>query len=125
MASALAFVLGTGIASADGTSIRYGQGSCNYNSEINNDTGRSIEFYGEADTYNDSATVGFKYVIEFQKEVTRVDPCVGMQRIATQSMQLDLEVQRLELELLRNRIAREENEAKQLTNETPRLESEW
>ena len=123
---ALASVLGIGTSSfADTSSVRYGQGACNYSTDKNTSTGRSFEFYGEVDTAKDDATVGFRYVIEFQKPVTRVDPCVGMQRIATQRMQLDLEKQRLELELLRAKVAREQQEAKEAPVDASRLDDDW
>ena len=109
---------------ADSSSIRYGQGACNYSINDSTDTGRSFEFYGEANTARDDTAVGFRYVIEFQKPVVRADPCQGMQRLATQRMQLDLEEQRLELELLRARVAREQEEAER-SDDNPRLDSEW
>ena len=120
--TAIAALIGTPIL-ADSSSIRYGQGACNYSINDSTDTGRSFEFYGESNTDRDDATVGFRYAIEFQKPVVRTDPCQGMQRLATQRMQLDLEEQRLELELLRARVAREQEEAERSDN--PRLDSEW
>lgn len=107
------------IASADNLSVRYGQGSCAYST--NNDNGRSVEFYGDVDTGTNDARVGFRYVIEFQKPKSQ-NNCSSIQRIATQRMQLDLEEQRLELELLRARIAAAENEEPAVNK---RLDSDW
>ena len=107
------------IASADNLSVRYGQGSCTYST--NTDTGRSMEFYGEVDTDTDDATIGFKYVIEFQKPTSQ-NNCSSIQSVATQMMLLDLEEQRLELELLRARIAAADDEE---PNTASRLDSDW
>lgn len=107
------------IASADNLSVRYGQGSCTYST--NTDTGRSMEFYGDVDTGTNEATIGFRYVIEFQKPTSQ-NNCSSIQSIATQRMQLDLEEQRLELELLRARLAAAENDE---PTTTTRLDSDW
>ena len=106
---------------ADNLSLRYGQGACTQT--VDNDTGRSMEFYGEVDEFTDESNIGFRYVIEFQKPVPSNNPCKDMQRIATQRMQLDLERARLELELLRARVAAEKAAAEAEPN--PRLDDDW
>jgi hypothetical protein len=93
------FVCGT--ANADSLSARYGDATCT--ETIDNGDGRSLEFYGEVDSLTDQATVGFKYVIEFQKQHNYYDRCAHTNRLAVRQMQLDIEKSELELELLRRR----------------------
>jgi hypothetical protein len=104
---------------ADNLSVRYGQGSCNYVSDTS--TGKSLEFYGDIDDLTNAASIGFKYIIEFQKP-TSYNPCQDIHSITTQRMQLDLEEQRLDLELFKARLEREAQEP----TETPtRLDDDW
>ena len=104
---AVVFACVSGTASADQFSSRYGQSTCTETTD--NKNGKSLEFYGEMDTNTDEATVGFKYVIEFQKRNTRINRCDSMHSLALQRMRLDLERQRLELKALRK--SQEANEA--------------
>ena len=92
----------SGTASADSFSTRYGQSTCQV--VVENDDGRHAEFYGEVDTDTNEGTIGFRYVIEFQKPTSTVDRCGTAHRLATKQMQLDLEKKELELELLRLRV---------------------
>ncbi len=109
----VAFVFVSGIASADSLSTRYGQATCS--ETIDNNTGESLEFYGEI--VDNNPTIGFKYVIEFQKPL-RIGKCDDLNRLTIKRMQLDLERQRLELQMLRER-----REAEQ--RETNRLDPDW
>jgi hypothetical protein len=121
-ALALVFALGTGTSSfADNLSVRYGQGACSYVTDTS--TGRSMEFYGDVDSRTEAAQIGFRYVIEFQKPVIN-NNCHDIERITTQRMQLDLEQQRLELELLRAQIENERN-ASNVTPVSNSLDSQW
>jgi len=101
MSSVLAFVLGTGIAKADGLTAKYGQGTCQ--EHFDNDTGESIEFYGEIDDETDTGTIGFRYVIEFQKPKPVHSRCGRMLTLTEKRMALEIEKQELELKLLRER----------------------
>lgn len=94
-------VFASGTAKADSFSTRYGQSTCQV--VVDNSDGRRVEFFGEVDTDTENATIGFKYVIEFQKNYNPVNRCAVSHRLATQQMQLDLEKKELELELLRLR----------------------
>mgnify|MGYP001358413017 CR=1 FL=1 len=98
----VAFVFVSGIVKADTFTTRYGQAQCS--ETIENDDGRSFEFYGEVDTDTDEATIGFRYEIEFQKPNMRSNRCDGMNSLALRRMILDLERQELELQILRNRV---------------------
>ena len=122
----LVSALGIGTASyADSTSVRYGQGSCSYNTD--QDTGKSLEFYGDT-TDTDDLTIGFRYVIEFQKPKPAVDPCHAINRISARAMQVDLETAELELEMLRLRVEAAKR-AVTVTEDKPReiqdLGTEW
>ena len=99
LAAVCAFASGT--AKADSFSTRDGQSTCQV--VVDNSDGRRVEFFGEVDTDTDNATIGFRYVIEFQKNYDLVDRCAVSHRLATQHMQLDLEKKELELGLLRLR----------------------
>lgn len=92
----------SGIANADSFTSKYGQSTCQ--TTVDNSDGRSLEFYGEVDTDTDNATIGFKYVIEFQKKYNPVDRCAVSHRLATQQMRLDLEKKELELMLLKRQL---------------------
>lgn len=104
----------SGIAEADTFSTRYGQTTCS--ETVENDTGRSLEFYGEMED-DDEYSLGFSYTIEFQKP-TRMGRCDDINRLAIQRMQLDLQRQQIELELLRER-----RDAARV--EANRLDPEW
>ena len=110
------FVFVSGIARADNFSTRYGQATCS--ETIDNDTGRSLEFYGEINE-NEEPEIGFRYVIEFQKPL-KINKCDEINRLAIQRMKLDLERQRIELELLRER-----QEAASSAATSDRLEPDW
>ena len=108
---------------ADNTSIRYGSGSCNYTNGT--DTGKSLELYSDVDSLSNAATVGFRYVIEFQKPQAH-NSCREMQRIITQRMLLDLEEQQLELELFKARVAQQKLDIKEgAVTTSKRLDDEW
>lgn len=98
---AAVFACVSGTASADQFSSRYGQSTCTETTD--NKNGRSLEFYGEVDSKTDEATVGFKYVIEFQKKSTRINRCDSMHSLSMQRMRLDLERQELELKAMKER----------------------
>jgi hypothetical protein len=98
---AVVFASVCGIAKADSFSTRYGQNTCT--ETVDNKDGRSLELYGEVHEETGDATVGFKYVIEFQKPNTRINRCDSMNSLAMQRMRLDLERQKLELEIMRER----------------------
>ena len=117
IAYTLVFVSVTGTASADSFNTSYGQSTCQTN--IDNSDGRSLEFYGEVDTKTDDATIGFKYVIEFQKPPV-YNTCRDAQRLAERRMRLDIEKQELELQLLRARVNTESEETP-----TEPLSSNW
>jgi hypothetical protein len=97
--SAVVFACVSGTASADQFSSKYGQSTCNETTD--NKNGQSLEFYGEVAPKTDDATIGFKYVIEFQKKNMRINRCESMHSLTLQRMRLDLERQKLELEALR------------------------
>lgn len=113
----LAFVFGTGTANADSFTSSYGQATCQTNQDTHN--GRTLEFYGEVNESTDNATVGFKYIIEFQKPIPR-DTCRNVQYLAERRMRLDIQKQELELELLRRKVYAEEEE-----DSSPALPEEW
>ena len=101
LTSVLVFVLGTGIAKADGLTAKYGQGTCQ--EHFDNNTGESVEFYGEIDNETDTGTIGFRYVIEFQKPKPVTTSCDRMLTLTERRMALEIEKQELELKLLRQR----------------------
>ena len=77
-----------------------------------------MEFYGEINE-NEEPEIGFRYVIEFQKPL-KINKCDEINRLAIQRMKLDLERQRIELELLRER-----QEAASSAATSDRLEPDW
>ena len=115
--SAVVFACVSGTAEADQFSSRYGQSTCTETTD--NKNGKSIEFYGEAASKTDDATIGFKYVIEFQKKNTRINRCDSMHSLSLQRMRLDLERQELELKALR------ESQAARKTETQGRLDAGW
>ena len=98
---AAVFACVSGTASADQFSSRYGQSTCTETTD--NKNGKSLELYGTVDSTADESTIGFKYVIEFQKKNTRINRCDSMHSLSMQRMRLDLERQRLELEIMKER----------------------
>lgn len=106
LTSVLVFVLGTGIAKADGLTAKYGQGTCQ--ESFDNDTGESVEFYGEIDETTNTGTIGFRYVIEFQKPKPVHSRCGRMLTLTEKRMALEIEKQELELKLLRERAKQNE-----------------
>ena len=115
--SVVVFACVSGTASADQFSSRYGQSTCTETTD--NKDGRSLEFYGEVDPKTDEATIGFKYVVEFQKKGTRINRCDSMHSLSLQRMRLDLERQKLELEALRK------SQAADKTVTTGRTTTDW
>ena len=117
----LALIIGTAASANESLQLRYGQGSCSTAYDL--DTGRSVKFYGEVDSDTNEASIGFEYVIEFQKPRSTVDPCRDARRAAARSMELDIELKRLELELLRLRVERESQPRE--TDSEAGLTSDW
>lgn len=109
------FACVSGTASADQFSSRYGQSTCTETTD--NKNGKSLELYGTVDSTVDESTIGFKYVIEFQKKGTRINRCDSMHSLSLQSMRLDLERKELELEALRKSQA--------TTTTTGRVTTDW
>ena len=126
LALASAFAFNTTEVVADSVKYNYGQLGCSYT--VDNDTGRSIEMYGETDTLTDNTTFGFKYVIEFQKP-NNSDPCANIRYNI--ELQSDLDYKRKKVELretiirLEKRIQDLESESAKEDNTTNFEEDNW
>jgi hypothetical protein len=111
--SALFVVALSSMASANSYSITTSNGAgCTQNEN----TGRSLEFGADMNTYTNEGTVSFTYNIQLGRDKLKTIDCSRMYDIEVSRQQNELERQRLELQLLRTQIAQAKAEKREITS---------
>jgi hypothetical protein len=111
--SALFVVALSSMASANSYSITTSNGAgCTQNEN----TGRSVEFGADMNTYTNEGTVSFTYNIQLGRDKLKTIDCSRMYDIEVSRQQNELERQRLELQLLRTQIAQAKAEKRKITS---------
>jgi hypothetical protein len=82
----------------------------------NENTGRSVEFGADMNTYTNEGTVSFTYNIQLGRDKLKKIDCSRMYDIEVSRQQMELERQRLELQLLRTQIAQAKAEKREITS---------
>jgi hypothetical protein len=99
--SVLSAVALSSTASANSYNIQTSNGAgCSQNE----DTGRSVEFGADMNTYTNEGTVSFTYNIQLGRDKLKKIDCSLMYDLEVSRQRMELERQRLELELLRAQI---------------------
>jgi cell shape-determining protein MreC len=113
--SVLSAVALSSMASADSYSVQTSDGAgCSQNEN----TGRSIEFGADVNTYTQETNLSFMYRVELGKRNLRQVDCNQLYDISLRRQNLQLQREELEIELLRVQLAnaRERNNSNAITD---------
>jgi len=110
--SVLSAVALSSTASANSYNIQTSNGAgCSQNE----DTGRSVQFGADVNTYTNESNFSVTYSIQLGRDKLKKIDCSAMYNLEVSRQRMELEKQRLELELLRAQIANAKAQKKEVT----------